>query len=187
MSLRTLYFVRNAHYTRDMGHPHGSLTPTGQHQANLTAQRIAEYQCTAVICSTYRQMIETARSLAIPNGLPIQESHLLRQYDSFALEDGTLSRKQFMTALESQKTQLSQVAQTFIMPAGDTQDTQLIVCHGNIIRDLICTALGINPANWSNRTLRHCSVSILTLDNEKRANLVTFDDTSHLPTSLLTE
>ena len=187
MSLRTIYFVRNANYTRDMGQPQGSLTPLGQHQANLTAQRIAELACTSVICSTYRQMIETSRSLAIPNGLPIQESPLLRQYDAFAFEDGTLSRKQFMGAIESQKTQLLQVSQTFLVPAGETTDCQLIVCHGNIIRDLICTALGINPSNWANRILRHCSLSVITMDGKGRANLVMFDDISHLPTSLLTE
>lgn len=74
-------------------------------------------------------------------------------------------------------------------PGGKDQNKvrlDIIVCHANVIRFLICRALQLNPRAWLRFSLGHCGITQLSLDNEGFVWCPRVGDTGHLPLELIT-
>lgn len=185
MPRRYLYLIRNGHYAReDQGD--GSLTELGQRQVQLTAQALHGFPFRNLSYSPHQQVRETATIFAQRFQIPSQETELLRQYDE-QMKFGTLSRSMLMNAHAVQQQQLEAAVQHFIVPPPDEDWQEIIVCHANIIRDLICRALGVNPATWAHMLINHCGISCLSVDEQGTVELLSYNDVNHLPDNLHTE
>lgn len=188
MAKRYLYLIRNGDYEReDSDSLEGGLSDIGIRQAQHTASALSYVGLSVIHASPYRQVRETAQIIANVKQTPISETPLLRQYDTFAMKDGTLTRAQFLNAADSQKQQLQAASVVFIQPPHDSLDIhEAIVCHANIMRDLICLALGVNPASWAHMVINNCGISCLTIDLSGAVELLTYNDVNHLPDGLHT-
>jgi serine/threonine-protein phosphatase PGAM5 len=188
MSKRLFYFIRNAEYTRNEGSAEGNLTYTGEEQAQHTAEALSHLSINNVYCSPYAQVRQTTHIIALHLGLLVRETRLLRQYDTFQMEDGTLNRKQFLGVVHHQQKQLDEMYTMLVQPPTDEHDTiDVAICHANIIRDLICKALDIQPFSWANRGISHCGISIISIDSESKVELLAYNDVKHLPIGLVSE
>ncbi len=187
MQKRYLYLIRNAQYEREGDTQEGNLTAGGEEQRLRTARALRHLPIQTVHCSSYYQVRQTAQSLADAFGIPVQETPLLRQYDTFAMSDGTLSRAQLMHAADSQQQQLEAASVVFIQPPPAYDDIhEAIVCHANILRDLICGALGVSSSSWAHMVINNCGISCLAIDVTLNVELLTYNDVNHLPDVLHT-
>jgi serine/threonine-protein phosphatase PGAM5 len=186
MPRRYLYLIRNGHYARE-DEGDGSLTEFGKRQVQLTTQALQGFPFRAIHYSPHQQVRETALAFAQAFQISDYETELLRQYNE-QLKFGTLSRSMLMTAHTVQQQQLDAAVLQFITPPDSDQDWQeIIVCHANIIRDLICKALGVNPSTWAHMLINHCGISCLSVDEQATVELLSYNDVNHLPNSLHTE
>jgi len=66
------------------------------------------------------------------------------------------------------------------------QRTELIVAHGNLIRLLVCLALGVKPIIWLKMRILNCSISVLIVKSDAQEILSSFNESVHLPKNLRT-
>ena len=65
---------------------------------------------------------------------------------------------------------------------------RIIVCHANVIRWFVTTALGIEPdGNWGKFQCNHCSLTCVDIASDGRYQLGFLNQTSHLPSHMITE
>ncbi len=61
----------------------------------------------------------------------------------------------------------------------------ILICHGNIIRYLICKALEIDTLKWRQMEIQQCGISIVQIKSKghHRKQLVSHNDIGHIPKS----
>lgn len=184
MPTRNLYLIRNGQYLDDTD----NLTELGQRQARLTAQAMRHLKLYALDCSPYPQVVETARLVGEPHDIRVKQTALLRQYDS--LRDIKLRTAEIFfneDDIDIQKTQLEIAYQTYFYPANELDDThEILICHANIIRDLICRAIGVNPETWAHMMINHCGISVVTIDAQGDVQLLEYNQVHHLTEEIRT-
>lgn len=189
MIKRYLYLIRNAQYNPE-GDNGGSLTDVGLKQATLTTQALRHVPVHAIYTAPYRQATETAKIIAILNRkIPIQEMDVLRQYKVIDMMQDTLTRKMLMeNSGDEPKQQLEAAyAMFFRLPDMQSHSHELIICHANIIRDLICRAMNIKPESWAHMVIHNCGISVISIDEAGEIDLAAYNDVAHLPDRLQTE
>lgn len=188
MARKTLYLVRHGAYAYDeTSAGEGSLTDIGREQASLTAQRLASLPMRTIRCSTLQRAAETASiigahfpSLAIRSArnlcecipcVPSDEAHHFADMTPKEIEKGA--------------TQASKAFERhFTFPRRES--SEVIVCHGNLIRYLVCRVLRINPEYWMRLSSHNCGISTIALFSDGFMQLVSYNDIGHLPTHLHT-
>jgi len=185
MAKRFLYLIRNGHHARqDDGE--GPLTAIGQRQVAITVQALRGFPFEALYYSPHLQVEQTAQAFAQAFNLEAQQTNLLRQYDD-QTKFSTLTRNMLMSAFQAQHDQIEDAHATFVVsPSGEAEQHILLVCHANIIRDLICRALNVSPASWAHMLINHCGISCLSIEAD-HVELLSYNDVNHLPDSLQTE
>jgi broad specificity phosphatase PhoE len=63
--------------------------------------------------------------------------------------------------------------------------TYIVVCHGNVIRYLVCEALGLPYETWMRIDSRHAAITEFRVYPGGFRALVNYNDTSHLPMSMV--
>jgi broad specificity phosphatase PhoE len=65
---------------------------------------------------------------------------------------------------------------------------RVVVCHANIIRWLVCKALGVDPdGTWGRMRYNHCGVTAMEIDSVGNVQLTYMNQTGHLDTTQLSE
>jgi broad specificity phosphatase PhoE len=190
MGRRTLYLIRhgqyNTHYAPDeLG---GSLTPLGIIQAQHIAERLKGQPIATIHHSTLRRATETAHiiSEALP-GVPLEPSNLIwenvpsvpPQYaDSFAHltpeELKALSRRG------------DKAFRRYFKPSPEADRLELVVCHGNLIRQFMCRTLRVPIKAWANADIHNCGLTEVRIEGSGHMLLVSHNDTGHLPVEIKT-
>ncbi len=68
-----------------------------------------------------------------------------------------------------------------------TQNTsELLVCHGNIIRYFVCRALGIPVTRWLRFATNHTGITRLVIRDDGASGVLSYNETGHLPPTQLT-
>jgi serine/threonine-protein phosphatase PGAM5 len=67
-----------------------------------------------------------------------------------------------------------------------TTRTELIVCHGNIIRYFVARALDVPGITWRKMAIYHASITEIRIHSDGRAVLFSYNDVAHLPHKLRT-
>jgi serine/threonine-protein phosphatase PGAM5 len=185
-----LYLIRhgqyNTHYAPDeLG---GSLTPLGIIQAQHIAQRLKDLPVAAIHHSTLRRATETAQIIAeaLPQA-PLKPSDLIwenvpsvpPQYaDSFA----NLDREE-IRALSRRG---DRAFRHYFKPAQGEDRLELMVCHGNLIRQFMCRTLKVPIKAWANADIHNCGLTEVRIEGDGRMLLVSHNDTGHLPLEIKT-
>jgi serine/threonine-protein phosphatase PGAM5 len=198
MTLRTLYLIRHGQY--ETGDPHrdgGSLTPLGNKQAQYVAKAFAQIPVHTIYASTMLRAVETANIIAKTIEMSYQTTELLReaipsippriaeQILALMKNDPNLTHE----SIHEERKRADAAFEHFFTAAAENAQpiNELLVCHGNILRYLICRAIDINVDTWAKMNINHCGISSISIDSQGRMRLVTHNETRHLPIQYITD
>ena len=169
-----------------------TLTALGRRQATLLANHLVEHDFspTRVVSSTMTRALETTTFL-----LQHPEYAAAEYVVDANLREGRPcqsipARKRYLkTTVERDGKRINAAFKSYFhrAPAGQDEDTyDVVVCHANVIRYLVCAALQIPTEAWLRMSLPHCSVTILRIDPRGRVSLRCLGDSGFLPRDMVT-
>lgn len=198
MAQRTIYLIRHGQYESQSEEDElgGLLTELGRKQADKVGEFLGDLGIGEIHCSSMRRAEETAEIIAKhipkvePNStellwelVPTIPPHLETYFANLATRNPQFSSE----IVEERRGVADKAFKHFFHPAGHGVDQIAIVCHGNLIRYLVCSALGINPDKWSNMLIHHCSLTSILVEANGDMILVSYNETGHLPKYMKTE
>lgn len=143
MAIKTIYLLRHGQYQKN---PDEFLTTLGRKQAALAGKRLKEISFHKIHHSTLPRAQEIAQIVLTAMGLKKKmygSDHLHECVPGFPKKlrkkHGFIAEKK----LNAHKRQANK-AYRDLFTFSKSNRTELVVCHGNIIRYFICKALGVN-------------------------------------------
>ncbi|MCO5143284.1 MAG: histidine phosphatase family protein [Oligoflexia bacterium] len=163
-----------------------TLTKLGIRQAQLAANRLKEYEIGRVFSSTMPRAVQTAHLVRAKIGKAIyQESDFLREcVPGFSAEERDAFGDFDDLQLELHKVQADKAYESFITGRKKKKNS-LLVCHGNIIRYLVCKSLNIDTNLWTYMDIYQCGLTILR-ERKGRLELESLNDIGHIPSKYRT-
>ena len=71
-------------------------------------------------------------------------------------------------------------------PEQDKDSYEIIVCHSNVIRYFVCRALQLPPEAWLRISLKHASVTAISIRPNGKVSVRGMGEAGHLPVDKLT-
>jgi serine/threonine-protein phosphatase PGAM5 len=178
---RTLVLVRHGQYDVDNG---GSLTPLGREQAELTSTWLVSRhpKVDAIWASTLPRARETAEIVR-----SAYASHRVRE--AGVLREGLYSKvRGYDVSAEERASDRARADRAWdrFFRVSRTDRIELVVCHGNLIRYLVCRALDVPTLRWTRMNSHHCAITTILVRDTKAVRVVSYNQTAHLPVSLVT-
>jgi serine/threonine-protein phosphatase PGAM5 len=188
---RDIILVRHGNYIEDPRideHVGPGLSPLGVAQARLAGARLAGLptRFDAMLVSPMQRARDTAA--IIGEEFPGRRFEVV---DDLA-ECTPPTRRIEITAdekpadLAACKARLDHVFATYFRPAAGRVQTDLIVCHGNVIRYLVTRALGVDTAAWLEMSVGHASLTHIRVEADGRYKVISIGDVGHIPPALRT-
>ena len=136
--------------------------------------------------STMTRARETSAIIAdsLPGRVPIPSSDLCEC--TAPTERADIEARHTAGELDSCRQQLDRAYAAIFRPSPDRDTTEVVVCHGNVTRWFVCKALGIEPRWWLRFGIQNCTVTIIRVKVDGRAQLLSYGDFGHLPPDLVT-
>jgi broad specificity phosphatase PhoE len=183
---RFLYLIRHGQYIPQPDAPLGGpLTPIGRDQARRVGRRFAGVDIASITSSDMPRAIETATLVAgeLGVGAPrVVSIAMLREQMPTRVPGYRVS----IANRSAAKRSIDRiVARMFRRPR--TNRHEIVVCHGNLIRALVCRALGVRLTAWADMDTHNGGVTTIRIRGDGRIRVVGFNDTGHLPPHLVTE
>lgn len=187
--IRTLYLVRHGVYDEDdVRDPEvgKALIPDGVRQVRLTGARLAKMS--AHIDAVYTSPMTRARQTAeiigqALGGLKPRLASDLKECTPPTTREDVMAR-QSPGEPDSCRQVLERAWARYIRPSPHRDSSEVLVCHGNVIRYFTSRALGMDPRGWLNMTIANCSITVIEVRPDGHTRLVSFDDVGHLPPAL---
>lgn len=188
---RTIVLVRHGNYTPDpkaderIGPP---LSPIGVAQAHLAGARLAGLptRFDALRVSPMQRARDTAATIAL--GMPGRHFEVVDDLAECTppTRQAKVMAREKPEDLAACKARLDRVFARYFQPAAGHEQTDLFVCHGNVIRYLVTRALGVDPEAWLEMSVGHASITRIRIEPDGRFKVIAVGDVGHLPPSLLT-
>jgi serine/threonine-protein phosphatase PGAM5 len=189
--LRTLILVRHGVYDEtDERDPEigKALLPDGREQARLTGERLAGWpqRVDVVHASTMTRARETAEIIAraLP-GVPLLADRDLRECEPPGNRDAS-RRGPTPAEADSCAARLDADFARYFRPSPERDSTEALVCHGNVIRWLVCRAMGADPKLWLSMSVANCSLTVIQVRANGTCKITAVGDRGHLPVALQT-
>jgi len=187
---RTIVLVRHGHYSPDPAADERlgpGLSPLGVAQAHLVGARLAALptRFDALYVSPMQRARDTAATIAAD--FPGRRFEVI---DDLA-ECTPPTRRTDVTKDEKPsdliacKARLDRIFSDHFRPAAGAERTELLVCHGNVIRYLVTRALGVDTAAWLEMSVGHASITRIRIEADGSFKIVSVGDVGHLPPNLL--
>ncbi len=189
--LRTLILVRHGVY--DETDPRDAeigkaLLPAGREQARITGARLAAWpaRVDVVHASPLRRARETAEIIAgaLPGRSPVPDLDLREctppTYRADVMADLGPGEA------DSCAMQLERTFARYFRPSPTRDSTEVLVCHGNVIRWLLTRAMGAEPKLWLTMSLANCSLTVIEVKPDGSCRITAVGDRGHLPVALQT-
>ncbi|XP_072271794.1 serine/threonine-protein phosphatase PGAM5, mitochondrial-like isoform X2 [Pyxicephalus adspersus] len=188
---RHIFLVRHGQYNVDGdADSERVLTPLGRDQANLTGQRLANlgYKYNHITNSTMTRAKETSEIIGkhlegveqtssdlLREGAPIRPDPPSDQWmpDVVYFNDGPRIESAFRNYIH--RADYEQKEDTY----------EIIVCHDNVIRYIVCRALQLPPEAWLRMDLHHGSITELVIHHNGNVSLKTLGDAGYMPADKL--
>lgn len=188
---RTIVLVRHGYYLPDatadkkLG-PH--LAPIGVAQARLAGARLSGLptRFDALLVSP----VQRARDTAAIIGEDFPGRHF-EVVDDLA-ECTPPTRRTEVTAdekpadLAACKKQFDRLFARYFKPAIGPAQTELMVCHGNVIRNMVVRALGVDSRAWLEMSVGNASITRILVEPDGRFKVISMGDVGHIPPNLRT-
>jgi serine/threonine-protein phosphatase PGAM5 len=183
-----LLLVRHGHYEPDStADPEvgPGLSERGREQAGLTGRWLAEIgrPIHALVASSMTRARETAElaATALPGTTPVVDGDLRecgppsarRPYDDTPVE------------MAECRTRLERAWARYARPTAGGDSTDVIVCHGNVIRYFTTRAAGFPTGEWAQLGTTHCAVTEIVVRPDGTARLISYNGAGHLPARLV--
>jgi serine/threonine-protein phosphatase PGAM5 len=175
--------IRHGHYDRDStasDEVGNGLNALGRTQARLIGSRLAALPIrpASLVTSTFRRASETADVIGgILEMTPARDSLIHECTPSSTREDPM--RKPEGTALCDSN--LAAAWAKYMTPSPAADRTDVLVCHGNVIRAFVCRAVTGDSRHWRAMEIGNASLTILAVRPDGTTRLVMFSDVGHLP------
>ena len=187
MRTRFLHLVRHGQYERGPER----LTELGVLQVQAAGARLARSPVDSLRSSVFPRALESAGLIApfMPDARR-SKSRLLVEHTP-----GPPRRREpppHYTDLPEAKRerwvkQLERAFAVFVRPPRERVVHEVIVCHGNVVRALICRAMDLEPGTWWDlRCPDHASISTIAV-SQAGVRLVSFNDVGHLAFDQITQ
>lgn len=179
MGTRTLILLRHGQYAAEGV---GALTPLGREQARLTGRYLESMSIDAIWSSTLPRAKETAQIVAeVVAGARPRHTRLLRE--------GLYTKVEGYNVPPSERREdreRADAAYSKFFRKTRRDRTELVVCHGNLIRYLVCRALHLPIAKWLRMNSCHCGITRVLVRETGAVRVVSYNETAHLPVKLVT-
>lgn len=186
-----IVLVRHGHYVADPAADEKlgpGLSPIGIAQARLAGARL--HALPSRFDALYVSPMQRARDTAATIGadLPGQAFSVLADLEECTppTRRAEVMAKEKPESLAACKAQLDRIFETRFRPAAGSPRTELMVCHGNVIRYLVTRALGVDTAAWLEMSVGHASLTRIRVEADGRFKVIAVGDVGHLPPNLLT-
>lgn len=175
---RVLLMVRHGQYDMREG-SELRLTDMGRAQADHVGRSLAKERIDAFHASSLIRARETAE---------LVRKHVRMDFTvSDLLCEGFPSRaKGYPTDTIATDRLRFDEAYALFMGKPLESSTELLVCHGNIIRYFVCRALSIPVSRWLRFATNHTGVTRLVVRDDGACGVVSYNETAHLPPELVT-
>jgi len=187
---RTIYLIRHGAYDMtekgDESVVNG-LTPLGIAQARLIATRLRgmPIKFASLTSSTYTRARQTAGIIGqmFPD-LALHTDPVLcectpRTWRTDVIKDVPKEE------LDASDAQINQAFAKYFVPTKTVDENDIIVAHGDLIRALICKALGVDTKAWLGFNIAHCSLTVVQVKADGTFKVLAVGDTGHIPPNLL--
>jgi len=186
---RTIYLVRHGDYdmsAKDSNEDGPGLTALGVAQARLLAARLRglPVQLTTVLSSTMARAQDTARVIheSVPE-VPVRFTPLLRECTPPRAKADTPAGPAQEAAITCQQ-QLDDAFAAFFVPAVGADQSDILVCHGNVIRYFVAKALGADTRIWTAMDVAHASLTVIRITPRGNYVVLSIGDVGHIPPNL---
>ena len=191
--------IRHGHYERtgNLGDEVWGLSPLGRRQAARTARRLSK------VVEPYRGSFEGIYSSPWPRALQTAEiaAHELEQHTvwvkpylhecaALVPEDDERCRKLGLQPtpgplVKAAEEAVGKIRSRFLVPSRK-DCTYVLSIHGNLIRYLVTTSIGLPMSSWMYMEIHHASITELRVYPGNVIALIRYNDTGHLPPNMVT-
>ena len=189
MRVRRLIFLRHGQYDElAISRQGGALTPLGRKQAAHTAAALRKLPMSVVWSSTLLRARETATIVAAKQPRArVKRSALLCEGHPDEASTSLEAPEFRSTTSTSPAIANAPIARSFrLFRAARGERTEIVVCHGNLIRYLVCRALGIHPKFWMRLDSTHCGLTEFRVLRGGAVRVVRYNDVGHIPPTMRT-
>ncbi|GAA5003930.1 histidine phosphatase family protein [Pseudoluteimonas lycopersici] len=189
--VHTIVLVRHGNYAPDPSvdeniGPH--LSPIGVAQAHLAANALATLP---PFDGLYASPMQRARDTAAVIGKDDFPDRKFEVVDDLAectppTPLGDVMKTEKPADMAACKAKLDRVYARFFTAATDHDRSDLLVCHGNVIRYLVTRALGVDTTAWLAMSIGNASITTIRIDAKGRAHVIAVGDVGHIPPKLRT-
>jgi serine/threonine-protein phosphatase PGAM5 len=183
-----------------------SLTELGRKQAEITGETLRDFEIDTIYHSTMARAQETAQIIArnfpdvpmigsddLREGTPIIPPKLTQWAEKLDKDDSSFK----LSDVPLDRERIDKAFQQIFQPADETPLHDLVVCHGNVARYLVCRVLDINVDIYLQMKIDHCSLTrvVITPDGlqavinpgETGNILLFYNESCHLSADIRTE
>jgi serine/threonine-protein phosphatase PGAM5 len=183
LATRTLLLVRHGQYAVSDG---GRLTDLGRQQARVTGEWLASQIDAKFTLSLWSSTLPRARETAAI----VSESLAAPALRSVGvLREGIYSKIRGYELTPEERAEdraRADLAYAKFFRTSRAERTDVLVCHGNLIRYLLCRAIDVPPSRWVRMISNHCSVTRILVRGAGTVRVVSYNETAHLPPNLVT-
>lgn len=188
-----IYLVRHGeHQDAEHGIDDGPLSPRGQRQAELIADRLSGLPLDAVWHSPLLRATETARAIAerLPSITPEPSALLFDCVPTGMTEDTPAVYESFFGSvteaeIEAGGAQMSDAVNEFLVrKQGEAHE--VLITHNFVIAWFVREVLGAPEWRWMTLNQAHCGLTVIAQKQGRPWSLMTHNELSHLPMELRT-
>jgi broad specificity phosphatase PhoE len=145
-------------------HPGPGLTKKGFSQAKKTAIYLKNYKFDKIYCSDMARAMETAQEIKKYQTVKISCYHELAEASMIIFDKKPVDKEKFRSTMK----QVNNALKLFRRILKEDKGKKiLIVAHGNIIRSIIASSLGIDVIHAPSLHTVNCSISTLVFEKGK--------------------
>ena len=188
MGTKTIILVRHGQYIPAASNQREQLTALGRRQAQYAGKRLSERpRIDRIVHSTMPRANETAQIIRKElryRGPFISDKILEECVPGYPVK---LRKKNGYTDIQKLIRAKKQADLAFkkYFKSSRQDSVEVLVCHGNMIRYLICKTLGIETDRWCLMDIKQCAISIVEIRSkgDRRKVVISHNDIGHIPFS----
>ncbi|WP_223625386.1 histidine phosphatase family protein [Microbacterium sp. EST19A] len=188
-----IYLVRHGeHQDAEHGLADGPLSPRGQRQAELIADRLSGLPLDAVWHSPLLRADETARAIAgrLPSVTPEPTALLFDCVPTGMTDETPAAYEPFFGSIsdaeiDAGRAQMDDAVNEFLMRKNG-EVHEVLITHNFVIAWFVREVLGAPEWRWMTLNQAHCGLTIIAQKQGRPWTLLNHNDTGHLPFELRT-